>query len=78
MIGELSEEQFLTIIKILTTANENLKVILATYNKMAENTSAKMDRFTKEIDNYINYLNRNYKINKDAEEALARLKELNN
>lgn len=77
MIGNLTYEEMENIIKILEVSNSNLKKILEFYRKQTETGTVKVERFNVEVENYINYLKNNTKINKDADSALNKLKELN-
>ncbi len=77
MINNISYEQLLAIIEILTKSNNNLKIILEHYKDDIKTGTVRMQRFTQEIDNYINYLKNSYEINKDADLALSKLKDLN-
>ena len=77
MINNISYEQLLAIIEILTKSNNNLKIIFEHYKDDIKTGTVRMQRFTQEIDNYINYLKNSYEINKDADLALSKLKDLN-
>lgn len=77
MIGNLTYEEMDMVIKMLETANNNLKKIIQYYKNKVEAGTMKIERFNMELENYITYLKNNSKINKDADFALSRIKELN-
>lgn len=77
MIGELTYEEMDLVIKMLETASGNLKKIVEYYKNKVETGTMKIERFNMELENYITYLKNNNKINKDADLALSRIKELN-
>lgn len=77
MIGNLTYEEMDRVIKMLETANNNLKKIIQYYKNKVEAGTMKIERFNMELENYITYLKNNSKINKDADFALSRIKELN-
>lgn len=73
MIGNLKYEDFESLSNTLKAANDNLKIIL---NNMGSANISKMKRFTEELDSYIEYLNSTLSLNRDADKALERLKEV--
>ncbi len=73
MIGNLKYEDFESLSNTLKAANDNLKIIL---NNMGSANTSKMKRFTEELDSYIEYLNSTLSLNRDADKALERLKEV--
>ncbi len=78
MIDKLTYEEIDNIVNILSNSNVNIKNIINEYKQKSETGTIKMERFSIELDNYINYLKSIIKINKDADNALEKLKELNN
>lgn len=77
MIGNLSYEEIENIIKTLEISNSNLKKILDYYQSKTETGTMRIERFTMELENYINYLKKNNKIYKDADSAVQKIRELN-
>ncbi len=78
MIGNITYEDYQKIIVILENSNNNLKKIIEYYTKWnIKVSSMKINRFTEELENYIEYLKSTYKINIDADKALITLRELN-
>ncbi len=77
MIGNLTYEEMDSIIKLLEISTSNLKKIVEFYKNKVETGTMKIERFNMELDNYITYLKNSNKINKDADIALTRIKELN-
>ena len=78
MIGNITYEYYQKIIVILENSNNNLKKIIEYYTKgNIKVSSMKINRFTEELENYIEYLKSTYKINIDADKALITLRELN-
>ncbi len=77
MIGNLSYEEIENIIKTLEISNSNLKKILDYYQSKTETGTMRIERFTMELENYINYLKKNTKIYKDADSAVQKIRELN-
>ena len=78
MIDKLTYEEIDNIVNILSNSNVNIKNIINEYKQKSETGTIKMERFSIELDNYINYLKSIIKINKDADNALEKLIELNN
>lgn len=77
MIGSLKYEEISNIIELLAASNENLKKMLDYYQEKDQTATVKMKRFSLELETYINYLKDIYKMNKDADQALETIKELN-
>lgn len=77
MIGNLTYEEMDSIINLLEISTSNLKKIVQFYKNKVETGTMKMERFNMELENYITYLKNSSKINKDADIALTRIKELN-
>jgi len=78
MIGNITYEEMDNIIKILEVSNNNLKKILDYYHQKLNVNTTRIESFNIEVENYINYLKNITKINKDADIALKKLKDLNN
>ncbi len=77
MIGNIKYDEYNSIINELETSNDNLKKIINYYNEkiVSKSQSIKMSRFTKEIENYIEYLKSTYKINTDADKVIEALRQ---
>ena len=77
MIGNLKYEEFELIIKELESSIDNLDNIINIYKEKVDNGTLRMERFSNEMKNYVSYLKAQVDINKDADIAISRLKELN-
>lgn len=76
MIGNLTYDEVEQIITIITNSNTNLKTILETMKQFPNeiNSTDKMLRFSAEIDKFIEQLQENITLNKDADKVIAELK----
>ena len=78
MIDNITYEDFESIITLLNNSNNNLINILNNLESSENDKTLKMKRFTEELSTYISFLNNTLTINKDADEAIKKIRELNN
>lgn len=78
MIDNIAYEDFESIITLLNNSNNNLINILNNLESSGNDKTLKMKRFTEELSTYISFLNNTLTINKDADEAIKKIRELNN
>ncbi len=78
MIDNITYEDFESIITLLNNSNNNLINILNNLESSGNDKTLKMKRFTEELSTYISFLNNTLTINKDADEAIKKIRELNN
>lgn len=77
MIDKLTYDEFNYIINALESSSKNLDSIITIYKGKVDTGTARMERFSIELKNYIKYLKNTLEINKDADIALETLRELN-
>lgn len=77
MIGNIKYDDFDNMCKVLEDNNSKLKETLKYFKDNKITNTSRMERFSEELDSYIAYLRNNLNLNRDADLALEKIRELN-